>query len=168
MLTVELASAADAATILGLRHSAEDWLAARGIDQWTPREVPLSTVASQIDAGEFYIARRHPGGPIVGALRLIWSDPSIWPDRDDLAGYVHGLVIDRNEAGSGLGTSMLEWARRRTRREGRSVLRLDCAESNAALRGYYVRQGFRYVGRHDFADGSSWFSVVLFEKATDR
>ncbi|MFI8566323.1 hypothetical protein ACIGGF_07145 [Rhodococcus sp. NPDC078407] len=51
MLTVELASAADAATILALRHAAEDWLAARHIDQWAPREVSLSTVAAQIDAG---------------------------------------------------------------------------------------------------------------------
>lgn len=168
MLTVELASAADAATILGLRHDAEDWLAARKIDQWSPREVPLSTVVAQIEEGEFYTARRKPDGPIVGALRLIWTDPSIWPDEGERAGYVHGLVIDRGVAGTGLGASMLEWAAQRTRQEGRSLLRLDCAESNAALRGYYIREGFHYVGRHDFADGSSWFSVALLEKRTDR
>ncbi|OZD07198.1 GNAT family N-acetyltransferase [Rhodococcus sp. 06-235-1A] len=168
MLTVELASAADAATILGLRLAAEDWLAARRINQWTPREVPLSTVAAQIDAGEFYIARRHPGGPIVGALRLIWADPAIWPKQGEAAGYVHGLVIDRSESGTGLGTSMLEWASQRTRQEGRALLRLDCAETNIDLRSYYLRQGFRYVGRRDFADGSSLFSVTLFEKSTDR
>lgn len=101
MLTVELATAADAATILGLRHAAEDWLFAREIDQWTPREVPLSTVVAHIEAGEFYVARRDPSGPIVGALRLIWADPTIWPEEDGLAGYVHGLVIDRSEAGTG-------------------------------------------------------------------
>lgn len=115
MLTVELASAADAATILALRHAAEDWLAARRIDQWPPREIPLSTVADQVDAGEFYIARRNPGGPIVGASRLIWADPAIWPEQGDAAGYVHGLVIDRSEAGTGLGASLLEWASQRTR-----------------------------------------------------
>ncbi|WP_032378661.1 GNAT family N-acetyltransferase [Rhodococcoides fascians] len=166
MLTVELASAADAATILGLRHAAEDWLAARRIDQWTPREVPLSTVAAQIDAGEFYIARRHPGGPILGALRLIWADPAIWPEQGEAAGYVHGLVIDRSESGTGLGASLLEWASQRTRQEGRALLRLDCAETNIDLRSYYLRQGFRYVGRRDFGDGSSWFSVALFEMST--
>ncbi|MDV8021072.1 GNAT family N-acetyltransferase [Rhodococcus sp. IEGM 1330] len=168
MLTVEPATAADAATILGLRHAAEDWLFARGIDQWTPREVPLATVDAQIEAGEFYVARREPGGPIVGALRLIWADPDIWPGDGQLAGYVHGLVIDRSEAGTGLGTQLLEWAAGRTRREGRSLLRLDCAETNAELRGYYLRQRFREVGRREFADGSSWFSVALFEKSTDR
>ncbi|MCZ4517414.1 GNAT family N-acetyltransferase [Rhodococcus ruber] len=166
MLTVELASAADAATILALRHAAEDWLAARRIDQWTPREVPLSTVAAQIDAGEFHIARRHPGGPIVGALRLIWADPDIWPEQVEAAGYVHGLVIDRSESGTGLGASLLEWASQRTRQEGRALLRLDCAETNIDLRSYYSRQGFRCVGRRDFGDGGSWFSVALFEMST--
>ncbi|WP_346772990.1 GNAT family N-acetyltransferase [Rhodococcoides fascians] len=168
MLTVELASAADAATILDLRHAAEDWLAARRIAQWAPREVPLSTVAAQIEAGEFHVARRHPGGPIVGALRLIWADPSIWPEPDVLAGYVHGLVIDRSEAGTGLGTSLLEWASQRTRQEGRGLLRLDCAETNTDLRNYYIRQGFQNVGRRDFDSDSSWFSVALFEKPTAR
>ena len=168
MLTVEPATATDAATILGLRHAAEDWLAGRGIDQWAPREVPLSTVAAQIEAGEFYVARRNPMGPIVAALRLIRSDPTIWPEQDELACYVHGLVIDRSEAGTGIGAAMLEWASEQTRREGRSLLRLDCAENNGALRSYYLNQGFRYVGRREFADDSSWFSVALFEKSTDR
>lgn len=168
MLTVEPATAADAATILGLRHAAEDWLSDRGIDQWTPHEVPLGTVAAQIEAGEFYVARRDPGGPIVGALRLIGSDPIIWSEHDELACYVHGLVIDRSEAGTGLGASLLEWASEQTRREGRSLLRLDCAETNGALRSYYLDQGFRYVGRREFAEGSAWFSVALFEKSTDR
>ncbi|WP_206487081.1 GNAT family N-acetyltransferase [Rhodococcus sp. KRD162] len=166
MLTVELASAADAATILGLRHAAEDWLAAREIDQWTPREVPLSTITAQVEAGEFYIARREPDGPIIAALRLIWSDPTIWPERSEPAGYVHGLVIDRAAAGTGVGASMLAWAAEQTRGEGRALLRLDCAESNSALCSYYLRQGFRYVGRHEFADGSTWFSVALFERST--
>ena len=168
MLTVEPATAADAATILGLRHAAEDWLSDRGIDQWAPREVPLDTVAALIEAWEFHVARRDPAGSIVGALRLIWADPTIWPEEDGLAGYVHGLVIDRSESGTGLGASLLEWASEQTRLEGRSLLRLDCAETNGALRSYYLNQGFRYVGRREFADGSSWFSVALFEKSTDR
>lgn len=116
----------------------------------------------------FHIVRRVPDGPLVGALRLIWSDPCIWPDQDHRAGYVHGLVIDRNEAGTGLGASMLDSASRRARHEGRSLLRLDCAETNTELCSYYLRQGFRHVGRREFADGSSWFSVALFERSIDR
>ena len=168
MLTVELASATDAATILGLRHAAEDWLAARRIDQWAPREVPLATVAAQIEAKEFYVARRDPSGPVIAALRLIGSDPTIWPEEDELACYVHGLVINRSDAGTGLGAALLEWASEQTRREGRSMLRLDCAETNGALRSYYLNLGFRHVGRREFAEGSSWFSVALFERPTDR
>ena len=79
---------------------------------------------------------------------------------------MHGLVIDRSESGTGLGASLLEWALQRTRQEGRAVLRLDCAETNTGLCSYYLRQGFRHVGRRDFGDDGSWFSVALFETST--
>ena len=58
---------------------------------------------------------------------------------------------------------MLSHASDTARRAGVSRLRLDCAETNAALRSYYQRCGFTETGRRDFDDGK-WFSVTLFEK----
>ena len=163
MVVVRRAESADAAAILALRHAAEDWLASRSIDQWKPREIPLSTIDQQVARGEFIVGLRPQTMYIVAAMRLMWSDPKIWTDDED-ACYVHGLVIDRSRAGTGLGTAMLGHASDTARRAGVGRLRLDCAESNAALRSYYQRCGFTEVGRRDFDDGQ-WFSVTLFEKA---
>ena len=93
-------------------------------------------------------------------MRLMWSDPAIWRHDDAFAGYVHGLVIDRAHAGQGLGRHLLDWAARETKMTGASKLRLDCAETNLALRNYYRRCGFREVGRRDL----NRFSVTLFER----
>ncbi|MBM7460610.1 GNAT family N-acetyltransferase [Rhodococcus coprophilus] len=150
----------DAAVILQMRHAAEDWLAEKGIDQWRPREVPLATVREQIDRGEFVVARFPSSGVVAAAMRLMWSDPEIWRHDDAFAGYVHGLVIDRAHAGQNLGRHLLDWAAQETRMAGASKLRLDCAETNLALRDYYRRCGFREFGRRDL-DG---FSVTLFER----
>jgi len=145
-----------------MRHAAEDWLAGRGIDQWRPREVPLGAVREQIDRGEFVVARYPSSGLVVAAMRLMWSDPAIWRHDDAFAGYVHGLVIDRAHAGRGLGRRLLDWAAQETTMAGANRLRLDCAETNLALRHYYRRCGFREVGRRDF--DADWFSVTLFER----
>lgn len=162
MIAIRIAEPTDAPVILALRHAAEDWLAAKQIDQWRPREVPLSTIDAQVTTGEFYVGVDSNTLDIVAAMRLLWSDPIIWDD-DEKACFVHGLVIDRARAGSGLGRTMLNHAAEQTRCAGVSRLRLDCAETNPALRSYYRRHGFSEVGRRDFNDGQ-WFSVTLFEK----
>lgn len=162
MLDIRQADIADASTILSLRHAAEDWLASLSIDQWPPREVPRAVIDRQVLRGEFSVGVLPRTQHIVAAMRLIWSDPTIWEDDED-ACYVHGLVIDRSHTGSGLGSAMLHHALETARGSGVDRLRLDCAETNAGLRSYYRRNGFTEVGRRDFYD-SQWFSVTLFEK----
>lgn len=154
------AAGTDLDELLRLRGEAEDWLAARGIDQWRKGEVPAALVAEQLASREWHVVRS--GERLVGALRLLWSDPQIWLHEDRPAAYVHGLVIDRRHAGHGLGARMLTWAEGQALSAGHNRLRLDCAEGNPALRRYYAGLGFREVGRRDF-DGL-WFSAVLLEK----
>jgi GNAT superfamily N-acetyltransferase len=126
-----------------------------------PGEVTQDDVARQVDAGEWHVL---PGGDgVLGALRLLWSDEPIWREEDRFAAYVHGLMVDRAHAGTGLGQAMLGWVEAQARVRGAALFRLDCCESNTALRAYYGAQGFREVGRRDF-DGA-WFSATLFEKS---
>ena len=157
----------DGPEILALRRAAEDWLAERGIIQWRPREVSVEQVEQQISRGEFFVARDREQSRIVGALRLIWSDPVVWPDSNERAGYVHGLVIDREFSGTSMGERLLVWAHRRSAQENAQYLRLDYVETNVRLRRYYLDAGFTEVGRRDFGDDADtgWFSVVLFERS---
>ncbi|AOW93497.1 hypothetical protein BFN03_14835 [Rhodococcus sp. WMMA185] len=162
MLNIELAEAEDARAILALRHAATAWLAERGIRQWDHSEMPMPTVLEHVGRGEYYVVRRESGGSVLGAIRLVWSDPEIWGHQQEFSGYVHGLVIDRSQSGTKLGSRLLEWAADRARDAGAELLRLDCTEHNTALREYYARAGFVEVGRRDFDD--LWYSLVLLER----
>lgn len=157
----EPAGSADGPRLVALREEAAQWLTDRGITQWAPGEVGLAEVANQLATGEWFVLRRE--GRVVAAVRLLFSDESVWGPHSGGAVYVHGLVVDRAAAGQGLGAALLRWAEERCRRTGRELLRLDCVESNAALRDYYARAGFAEVGRREFTD-RPWHPVVLLEK----
>ena len=148
------------ASLLALREAAARWMISRGIRQWQPGEVGPDDVRDQVEAGQWHVLRE--AGTPVAALRLLWQDDDTWGPQPPVAGYVHGLVVDRRYAGVGLGSRLLDWAADQVLLHGRTVLRLDCSEQNPVLRRYYSAHGFREVGRHD-RDGRS-YSVVLFEK----
>jgi GNAT superfamily N-acetyltransferase len=131
-MVVELAAAHEAAVLLAMREEAARWLQSRGIEQWTPGEVSLDEVRGQVDAGEWFVLRRN-GSPVAG-LRLLAADDQMWGPRPTDAAYVHGLVVDRRCAGERLGAALLRWAACRAHASGLSYLRLDCVESNTALR----------------------------------
>jgi len=158
--TPELAETADAEHLLALREAAAAWLAARGVRQWEPGEVTLDEIRRQIEAGQWHVLREN-GSP-VAALRLLWQDDDVWGPQPPDAAYVHGLVVAEQRRGAGIGAGLLRWAAAQARAQGRSLLRLDCGEDNDALRRYYSQQGFRTVGRRDFA--GRWYSVVLLER----
>lgn len=156
----ERAAAGDEVHLHKLRRQLEDWLHDKDIRQWPRGEVSLDLIARQIQQGQWRILRDRRVG-VAAAMRVLWSDPDFWGDDDADAVYVHGLMVDRAVAGRDLGRSMLEAAAQLGRRRGSTLLRLDCAETNHALRRYYANRGFHEVGRRDFAD---LFSVTLFEK----
>ena len=99
--------------------------------------------------------------PLLVALRFLWSDPLFWGQQADDAAYVHGLVIDRQLAGEGLGAAALGWAEETARAAGRTFLRLDHAADNVRLARYYRERGFIERGRREF---DVWGPVTLVEK----
>ncbi len=58
-------------------------------------------ISGQVTDGEWYVTR--DGSSVAGVLRLLWQDEEIWGPQPAVAAYVHGLVIDRRHAGTGLG-----------------------------------------------------------------
>jgi ribosomal protein S18 acetylase RimI-like enzyme len=151
----------DAAVLFALREAAARWQVSHGIVQWLPGEVSAEEFSAQIAAGEWVVLRDAEG--VRAAGRLLWVDRAVWGDHPDDAGYVHGLMIDRDCAGAGLGRRLLDLIAERVRNEGRPFLRLDCVVGNQRLRDYYRDLGFREVGRREFE--SRWAPVVLLERA---
>ncbi|WP_019135660.1 GNAT family N-acetyltransferase [Cellulomonas massiliensis] len=157
-VTPEQAVAADAAAIHALRRSLEDWMAARGIDQWPVGSMPLERVAAQVADGQWWVVRDDEG--VVASARVVTSDPEYWGDDDAPALYVHGLMVDRRASGSGLGRALVEWADARAREAGASWLRLDHRSSNQHLDDVYRSWGFEPVGVTD----RPGFEVVLMQR----
>jgi GNAT superfamily N-acetyltransferase len=98
-------------------------------------------VERQIDAGEWFILLAEDQA--LATVRLAWSDPHIWPGNQP-AGYIHGLMVSRTLAGTGLGANLLTWAEQRILAMGKTLARLDAAHPR--LLAYYRRHGYHGAG----------------------
>ena len=162
-VAVAQASTRDAVAILGLRDALASWMVEQGIDQWRPGDMPLSWIQLWIAQGWVFAARRD--GILVGSLTLVSSDPFIWGDRNQPAGYIHMLMVNRACGRLGLGRLLLDWAEQRIKRAGHRRARLDCVGTNGALRYYYENAGYLFAGYRTFVGDIP--SVALYEKALE-
>jgi GNAT superfamily N-acetyltransferase len=144
-LEVREARIADLDAVVSLLEEAARWMVRRNIEGWTPDGFSRRRIADLIEGGEMYLAVLD--GRPVGTFALQWSDRETWGDVPDDAGYVHGLAIRRDCAGTGLGREMLGRAEQLVSLAERAYLRLDCVAGNDALNEYYRRAGFGYRGR---------------------
>ena len=133
-------------------------MAAKGINQWDPAQFSRERGLVAIERGGVYMARL--GAEIVGTLRLQWADEALWAVRTDDAGYVHGLAVKRTYAGHQIGVGLLRWAEGQVVAARRQFLRLDCMAANPALRGYYLKCGFKFVGEAE----KNGRKAALFER----
>ncbi|NYI58744.1 GNAT family N-acetyltransferase [Cellulomonas soli] len=154
----ELATADEVPAIHALRRGLEDWLAARGVDQWPVGSLPYERVAAQVADGQWWVVRDELG--LLGTMRLVWTDPDYWGEDDTPALYVHGLMVDRRASGTRLGPALVAWADARARTAGVPWLRLDHRASNEHLDAMYRSWGFEPVRVSD----RPGFAVVLMQR----
>jgi ribosomal protein S18 acetylase RimI-like enzyme len=159
-LEPEAARADEASALLSLREEAAEWMRRRQVHGWASGEVGLDEIAEQIERQEWFVLRDRC--TVVAAVRVVTSDDAIWGPRPDPALYVHSLMVDRRFAGRRFGRRLLAWVEQVARATGRPFVRLDCAETNEALRRYYRAAGYREVGRRDFSTPS--LAATLLEK----
>ena len=148
----------DLDTVVSMLEEAARWMVRRGIEGWTPDGFSRERIAVLIERGEMYLAVL--AGRPAGTFALQWSDRETWGDVPDDAGYIHGLAIRREFAGTGLGREMLVRAEHLVSRSEREYLRLDCVADNEALNEYYRRVGFAYRGSAVVRG----LAVALYEK----
>lgn len=148
--TIQPASSDDVSTLMDLRTEAEDWLRARGSDQWSDREIGGRAIAkwkTAIDDGRTWLIRDEARDVTVGTVSRGPVDRDFWTDADrpESAFYLYKLIISRSTAGSGLGSLVLDWASRVAALEGREWLRIDCWRTATGLQRYYEGLGFEHV-----------------------
>jgi GNAT superfamily N-acetyltransferase len=142
-LSIRQATPQDIDTVAEILREAARWLEESGMAMWRQDELLPSNVATDVNAGLFFLALwdGHPAGTI----RYQLEDTVFWPDmpQHDSA-FVHRLAVRRRFAGGDTSSALLLWAIARTHALGRCYLRLDCEASRSRLRSVYERIGFRF------------------------
>jgi len=161
-ILVNQALDSNAETIYVLLEENRQWLHGLGINQWI---LPFTKdwVEQSIARGEFFVAKRSQ--EVVGVFRLIHCDPVIWDEiiaEDGI--YIHTLAIRRKDEGQGIGRSLLAWAEKYTKDQGRQYLRLDCMADNPRLCEYYRCAGFVSRGVKEIQFPNFLWKAELFEK----
>jgi GNAT superfamily N-acetyltransferase len=147
--SVSLATSSDAGALAALRTSvARDMSQQFGEGAWsaTPSE---AEVTQQLSASHVLVARREP--EIIGTVRLARAIPwaidssSFTPVASAL--YVLGLAVIPEARGQGVGRQLMEAAKATARAESAGALWLDAYEHAAGAGPFYLKCGFRQVGR---------------------
>jgi GNAT superfamily N-acetyltransferase len=140
----------DVPTVLALLDGAARWLVEIGRPgQWgtepqatSPRRI--AQAGAWAASGGRYLAEIDDAA--VGAL-AVGRAPAHVPPAPEPELYVNFLVTAREAAGRGVGARLLRHAEQLARRQGRTLLRVDCyGGDDRALVRYYERQGFVATG----------------------
>lgn len=141
-IKMKQATAAELGRISGVLTEAAEWLISRGEKLWNLDDLAAEKIAPDVEEGKYWFAEID--NEIAGCIRYQHADPEYWDDvpHKDSA-FVHRVAIGRGFAGCGLANHMIEWAKRKAKKDGKRHLRLDCAD-RPKLRAVYERMGFSY------------------------
>ncbi|WP_184736461.1 GNAT family N-acetyltransferase [Streptomyces netropsis] len=159
----------DVPAILAMLDGAVEWLVAHGrtgqwgTEPWSARPKAVERVGEIVRSGTPWLAVID--GVVAGAVTLT-PDPAPYVARaDEPEVYVHLLVTDRRFAGRGVGAALLAHAVEETRRQGITLLRVDCyAGSEGRLVDYYRRNGFTPTETFLAGPEGDWPGQVLAQR----
>ncbi|MFJ4633046.1 GNAT family N-acetyltransferase [Streptomyces sp. NPDC088847] len=170
-MIITLAEEADLPRLLKFRTDSAEWLARKGLDQWS-KPFPAAHILASIRASEVFLVKENLASDAAATVTLDRdADSRLWlpEERAQSALYVHKLTVDRKYAGTGLGSRILDWAGDQAFRQGAQWLRLDAWTTNPQLHAYYEEQGFAHVRTSTDADVvSGWAAQRPARQSTDH
>jgi GNAT superfamily N-acetyltransferase len=154
MLKVSIASANDAPALVALRAAvARDMTRQFGEGDWS-NSASETEVSRQLDASCVLVARRD--SEIIGTVRLTralpWAIDSSAFTPVATALYVLGLAVAPHERGKGVGRFLMDAAKATARSESLEAVWLDAYEHAAGAGPFYLKCGFREVGRTKYRE----------------
>ncbi len=139
---IEKAELDDVATVLSVLTEAASWLEKKGIPLWRHDELKRELAERDVERGQFYLAK--VGGEVAGCVRFQNEDLEFWddvPHRD--SAFIHRVAVRRKFAGGEVSKAIIDWAKEKAEREGKTFLRLDCAKREKLCR-LYENYGFEF------------------------
>ena len=111
-------------------------------------------VVRQLRASNVLVARR--GAELIGTVRLVralpWAIDSSAFTPVAKPWYVLGLAVSPEWRGQGVGRQLMDAAKETARSRGAQALWLDAYEHQAGAGPFYMKCGFRKVGRTAFRE----------------
>lgn len=105
---------------------------------------------SQLDDPAYTVRVAEAEGRMVGFVKLgPVAFPGEWPATIEL----HQLYVLGSHHGEGVGPALMDWAIATARAQGYGRLVLSVYVDNHRAQRFYVRYGFREVGRYSFMVG---------------
>lgn len=144
-MIITRADESDLPLLLDYRREAATWLREQGVDQWN-NPFPADHILASIQAGFVYLIK---DGSTTAATVTLDSEPEpdLWTDEElrSPSMHLHKLIVQREYAGEGLGSRILDWSCDRASAAGAAWVRINVNTLNSGLQNYYLRQGFEYV-----------------------
>jgi GNAT superfamily N-acetyltransferase/DNA-binding HxlR family transcriptional regulator/predicted transcriptional regulator len=165
-VVIRRATRGDVAAVVRLRRQRQEWLAARGSDQWSgglSLKAFRRRVKDSVRAGETWVATTSTG-EVIGTIAVdhTAADQGLWTAEElNTAVIVHRMIVSLDAAGRGIGAALLAHAEQRALATGREWIRLDAWTTNVELHQLYLRHGFRHVRT---VTGLATPSAALFER----
>jgi len=151
-LSISIADVRDARELVALGTAvAHDMTRQFGEGGWS--NVPVKDdVVGQVSASRVLVARRD--AELIGTVRLAravpWAIDSSAFTPVEKALYVLGLAVAPAARGQGVGRQLMDAAKGAARAESAGALWLDAYEHVAGAGPFYMKCGFRQVGRTSY------------------
>jgi len=136
--------------------SCATWLARQGWNHWerTSYRYEKEKVIQRIREKDVYILFYEKEA--VGTITLSYETPpyhkgySFWEKPSSPAVYVSMLAVLPEHQRKGFGSALLKFAEKKARRKHVHYVRFDAIADNKELSEFYLRRGYRIVGKDVF------------------
>lgn len=123
---------------------------------WQRGKYPTRAHARQaLDAGTLYVGEENGflwGVVNLNSIQLPEYDDIPWSiaaDREQV-GVIHTMCIHPAAAGQGRARQLVTFCEEESRRQGKTVIRLDTWEGNVPANAMYPKLGYRFAGATEF------------------
>ncbi len=149
LFSIDRASEGDAEAIASLQtRVAEDLTRLHGVGHWSA-PVPAYSVARAVVSSTVLVAREGPA--IVGTVRLVarkpWAIDPVYFAQVARPVYLLSMAVEPKRQRTGIGRRLLEAARVAAEEWPADTIRLDAYDHAAGAGPFYVKCGYREVGR---------------------
>lgn len=165
-VSISVANKTEATALAALRTAVAQGMAQQFGDGPWAKAPTRAEVGRQLRASRVLVARQ--GDEVMGTVRLVTALPGVIDTHAftpvGKAFYVLGLAVAPGCRGRGIGSQLMEAAKDTARSRGAQALWLDAYDHAAGAGLFYMKCGFRQVGRTNYREVPLlWFEWLVAE-----